>query len=460
MSWLAPPKLLSGVAIDDPADPHLAAAGHVRLIANPRLGLPVGPIVVSRTTVSGDLLKRVGRHDIVWVDSRGVTLTAPFNVRPDNPVIGYLPSPPGSRCVWIAVDATPERAQGPVVGPLNPVLLPKRPVDISLPNVVRTVPLDRQTLIDQIVALQVRRSGIDVAQIEMTPLGPSVVQHRSTAPYELAASQIEQIRVSGNGVVRGVTWLDATSLKGERPKRWRLWTLPHADAARYVSLPSAMSDAKDRVANGAPLREQLYDAPASTPPTAPPIANPSGQEVNRVTKRYQGELESALHRLLTDLSQPAADLTEPVASIDETTGTAVGTINLNLMNVVGVAAVDPGMSRWLGFADTDPEVRTYPKGTLVLYWIDGWWDDETLSRGSLLGRLMLAAMPQAFGVLADFKQLFDKPPPSRLGKLLSLGTIAPLIVGVPPDRSTRPALGALRSGAWNTTLSDRPAPTR
>ena len=83
----------------------------------------------------------------------------------------------------------------------------------------------------------------------MTPLGPSVIQHRSTAPYELAASQIEQIRVSGNGVVRGVTWLDAVRLQQEAPKRWKLWTLPHADAARYVSLPSAMTDAKDRVAN-------------------------------------------------------------------------------------------------------------------------------------------------------------------------------------------------------------------
>ena len=50
MSWLAPPKLLTGVAIDDPADPHLAVAGHVRMFANPRLGLPVGPIVVSRST--------------------------------------------------------------------------------------------------------------------------------------------------------------------------------------------------------------------------------------------------------------------------------------------------------------------------------------------------------------------------------------------------------------------------
>ena len=452
MSWLAPPKLLTGVAIDDPADPHLAAAGHVRMFANPRLGLPVGPIVVSRSIISEALLKRLGRRDIVWIDSRGVTLTAPFNVRPDNPVTGYLPSPPGSRCIWITVDATPERVLNPNVGPLNGLLVTDRPVNGPTPNAIATVPFDRPTLANPILSLPIRRTGIDVAQLELTPLGPSVVQHRSTAPYELAASQIEQIRVSGNGVVRGVTWLDAVRLRQEGPKRWKLWTLPHADAARYVSLPSAMADAKDRVANGAPLREQLYDAPASTPPTAPAIGNPSNQEVNRVTKRYQGELEKALHRLLTDLSQPAASLSEPVSSIDETTGTPVGTINLNLMNVVGVAAVDPGMSRWLGFADSDPEVRTFPKGTLVLYWIDGWWDDASLNRDTLLGRLLARSMPQAFGDVTDFRRLFDRPPPDRMGRLLSLGTVAPLIVGVPPDRPARPSLGALRSGAWNTTL--------
>ena len=62
------------------------------------------------------------------------------------------------------------------------------------------------------------------------------------------------------------------------------------------------------------------------------------------------------------------------------------------------------------------------------------------------------SMPQAFGDVTDFRRLLDRPPPDRMGRLLSLGTVAPLIVGVPPDRPARPSLGALRSGAWNTTL--------
>ena len=110
------------------------------------------------------MLKRLGRHDIVWIDSRGVTLTAPFNVRPDNPVTGYLPSPPGSRCIWIAVDATPERVLNPNVGPLNGLLVTDRPVNAPTPNIIATVPLDRPTLTNPILSLPVRRTGIDVAQ--------------------------------------------------------------------------------------------------------------------------------------------------------------------------------------------------------------------------------------------------------------------------------------------------------
>ena len=182
MSWLAPPKLLTGVAIDDPADPHLAAAGHVRMFANPRLGLPVGPIVVSRSIISEALLKRLGRRDIVWIDSRGVTLTAPFNVRPDNPVTGYLPSPPGSRCIWIAVDATPERVLNPNVGPLNGLLVTDRPVNAPAPNAIATVPFDRPTLANPILSLpsaphrnRRRSTRVDAARSECRP----APQHRA-----------------------------------------------------------------------------------------------------------------------------------------------------------------------------------------------------------------------------------------------------------------------------------------
>ncbi len=423
MSWLAPPRLLLGVGIHDPGDPHIAPGGHIRLFPHPRLGLPVAPITVSRTFVNQDLLARMARHDITWIDSRGVTLSTPFTVTPENPVTGYLPSSPGSRCIWILVDATPQRFVGRVGGFVETARF-----------VVRPLPF--------------RFGSMDVAQIEQTSLGPSVVQHRGSAPYQLSATSLEQIRVTGSGVVRGVSWLDAARLSKEQPKAWKRWALPHPDAPRYVSMPNAAGASKDRVAQGAPGREALYDSPGSAPATAPPIADPPGHEVNRVVTRYSGDLEKALDRLLSDTSMPAADLTQPIASTDER-GVAVGTIQMNLLATIQMAALDPGMSRWLGLADVDPELRSVPPGTLVLYWVDGWWNGEALGKETLLGRLLAKTIPQAVGVAGEFEKTFDRKPPAT-GLLLHLGTIVPLIAGMPPDRPSRPGIAPLRSGPWNT----------
>ena len=450
MSWLAPPRLLLGIGIDDPTDPHLAAAAHIRLFPHPRLGLPVAPITVSRTFLNQDLLRRQARHDITWVGANGQVLTPPFNVTPGNPVTGHLPSTPGSRCIWLQVDATPQRFPGPIGGVIEPGPILVRPV---IPGPVIFRPVGRPPLDPVVIRpLPFLLGGLDVAQIESTTLGPTVVQHRSTAPYQLAASVIERIRISGSGVVRGVTWLDAVQLQKEQPKLWKRWALPHPDAARYVSMPNPEGAAKDRVAAGAPLREALYDAPSSTPPSAPPIADPPGHEVNRVVKRYSGDLEKALDRLVSDTSQPASDLTEPIPSRDEITHQVVGTINMNLLATVQMAAIDPGMSRWLGLADVDPEVRHLPAGTLALYWLDGWWDGDGLGKETLLGRIFARTLPEAGGDPKIFEKMFDRKPPPGVGRMLNLGTIVPLIVGVPPDRPNRPGVGALHSGPWNTEL--------
>ena len=441
MTLLAPPRLLSGVGIDDPGDPHLARGGHVRLFANPALGLPVAPIVVSRSTINADALKRLGRRDIEWRDSNGVLLVPPFDVRPDNPVHGTLPPLPGARCIWIEVDMTPQR-QLPPIDPRIPtglgdrLRLPAGGIDGRFGDITRFLRLGR----------------MELAQIEPTLLGPAVVQGRSVAPYMLAGSHIARIRVSGSGTVRGATWIDAASLKGEKPRRWKLWTLPHDSAPRYLSLPNARGLAKDRVAAGAPQREALYDAPDFTPATAPAFADPAGHDVTRVLKRYDGDLEKAVDRLLGDLSAPQSQLVDPVASRDEITGNVVGTINVNLLAAVQLAGIDPGMARWLGLADTDPDTAALPTQTLVLYWIDSWWDARAVPSKGLFGRMLGDGFA---GGKADpdlFKRTFDAGIPDAVRSLVNLGTVVPLIVRVPPDRPLRPFMGALASGAWNTEL--------
>lgn len=443
MTWLAPPRLLSGVGIDDPGDPHLSRGGHIRLFPNPALGLPVAPIIVSRSEVNADRLKRLARHEIEWRDSNGVVQTPPFTVRPENPVYGTLPPMPGARCIWIAVDMTPER-QLPPIDPRSP----DWPRDIGRD---RLVPPARRGWLDDIFR-HLRLGRLELAQIEPAMLGDAVVQSRSAAPYMLAGSQIGRIRISGAGTVRGVTWLDALSLKGEAAKRWKVWTLPHDSAPRYLSVGNPEVLAVERVAAGAPQREAMYDAPATTPATSPVFSDPVDHEKTRIIKRFDGSLKLALDRLLSDLSRPQAALVDPVTSFDETSGRPVGTIDVNLLAAVQMASVDPGMARWLGFADVDAETANMPAQTLVLYWIDSWWDPRALPPKWLFGRLMGSGLSGARGDPDVFRQTFDGKVPDAVRDLLQMGTIIPLIVGVPPDRPVRPGLGPLAGGPWNTEL--------
>ncbi|WP_426163648.1 hypothetical protein [Sandarakinorhabdus sp. DWP1-3-1] len=442
MTWMAPPRLLSGVGIDDPGDPHLAKGGHIRLFANPALGLPVAPIIVSRTILDADRLKRLGRRVIEWRDSNGLLLTPPFDVVPGNPVYGTLPPMPQARCIWIRVDMTPQR-QLPPIDPRLPLDPRRRLGDIVIDR-PRRDPAD--------VLRPLLQGGLQLAQMETSLLGPAVVQSRSTAPYMLAGSHIARIRVSGSGTVRGVTWVDANSLKGEDGKRWTMWSLPHDSAPRYLSLPDPRGRAKDRVANGAPKREAMYDAPGATPATAPAFADPVDHDVTRVVKRYDGDLEKAVDRLVGDLSAPPSELVDTVASRDEISGRVVGTINVNLLAAVQLASVDPGMARWLGFADTDPEVPGLPAQTLVLYWIDSWWDSRAVPSKGLFGKLINSDILGAKNDPEVFRRTFDGKVPDAVRALVNMGTIIPLIVGVPPDRPLRPAMGALLGGPWNTTL--------
>ena len=88
------PTLFNAQALAaDPSDTHLQPGIHLRVSANPLLGLPVAPFIVWRAISNGQGLKL--RNDVVFVDSRGQVLPGSFTLTPDNPVTAYLVLPPG-----------------------------------------------------------------------------------------------------------------------------------------------------------------------------------------------------------------------------------------------------------------------------------------------------------------------------------------------------------------------------
>ncbi len=452
MKALAPTTLLNGIAIHDQPDPHLAPGGHLRLIPHPALGLPVAPLVLRKTVIDPRQLAATARTDIVWLTEEGQQLSPPFTMRAGMVVTGHLPA--GSRCLWIEVDATPTGRQ----------LLP-------LPGFTRPLPpvltWDRRLPIGPGLVASLTKNALQVAQVEPSARGDAITQSRAIAPYALAASRIRRIRLTGSGVVRGVRWLEERELIKENfyAKEWRRWSLPVKPGARYAAPSTALADAESRAGRGAPRKELMPDVPGATPATAPAFAvngaAGAARELNRIKKRFEDgasgtaatdrSLAGALDRLINDLSAPAASLAMRIPSVDEVTGRAVGHIDVNLLSALHMAQLDPGMARWLGFADTDFEVVRLPVGALVIYWVDSWWEGPD-AKASMRGRIMARLAGKKEDALKAFDTAFKTPVPNGVGDIVQLQSVIPMLVGQPPTRPQPPVIGPLVSGSWTTDL--------
>jgi hypothetical protein len=123
------PTLFNAQALPaDSGDTHLQPGVHLRVSANPLLGLPVAPFVVHRAVAKGSDLKL--RTDAVFLDSLGAIVAPPFTLTPGNPVTAYLALRPGEVCLWAQVIADPfggTPAGGTAPGAGLPTRQPVRP---------------------------------------------------------------------------------------------------------------------------------------------------------------------------------------------------------------------------------------------------------------------------------------------------------------------------------------------
>ena len=441
MSSLAPQWLFGAQAIDSAGNPHLSKGVHLRLFFSQQLGLPAFPFQVYRLNLGQGAKAFAQRTDITWIDSHGVTLTMPFNVTPDNPVTGWLPAPNVATCCWIEVLAVPTQLPIPPAHPALPVPAPARP-PVSPPparppviNVPGPVPLP-------LPPPWVFRRGLRVDAMITTPRGPGIVATRTAQPYQLAASRIDRVVVTGRGTVRAVRWMAAEDAVEVR-EPWRKLALPIPLGLRYTGIANAEDEAKTRVIRGAPPRESLMDVPTvPNPASAPPIAAPDAVEWLRVDTR-RPELMGYLDRLLNDLSAPACDLVDPRDVFNEH-AVQVGHFDVNLLGTVMNGSVDPGFARLLGFADVDDTLAA-PPGEVICYVIRGWWDRDATAMNPLVQLLL---PPKA---CLDADQGPDQPPQSVKNGYFDFLAVACATIGAPPAVPGPPALGAPLAGPWMPT---------
>lgn len=463
MIHIAPRWAFNAQAIDAAGDPHLAPGIHLRVLPSQLLGLPVAPFLVYRVNLGpfGKLSKL--RSDILWIDSRGLRLTPPFDVHPDNPVTGWLPPPSNGVCCWIQVHTVPvddDRPRFPIPRPPVVAVPRRRPLPPSRPS-PRVPP--RRSGFEAIAetTLQPRldprlfreasspfrtRTRLRVDAVIGSPRGPAIVASATRPPYQLGASRIERVVLTGRGRVVGATWIDARTLP-DLGEPWRLLALPITGGARYIGIPNAETVAMDRVKRGAPLRFGLHDDPTATHAGAAPPATPADEE-SRVLA-LTAEVMSWLKRLVDDLGDLPWNLFDAAEVFDEH-GRHLGVTRTNLLGAVLQAGLDPGVGRWLGFVETDEAPLSTNPGDVVAYVIRGIWQLDrkrigtllqTLPKGSLLNR---RTMRRTLASLPRFRGL----PRSLRGPFADLWTVACTTIGNPPARPQPPVLGEPEYGPW------------
>lgn len=397
----APPWAFTAEAIDAIGDPHLAKGMHIRALSAPAAGLPATPLFVYRADLGRDRVGRLARHsDVVWIDSFGNVLTAPFSVKPDNPVTGHLV---GGQAIWAQLSAVGERIEPVTFAGL-----------VNSPNGLR-------------------------------PFGV-----RFEEPYVVAGQRIDAVRVSGRGRVNGLRWISRDeALRELDPKLRMVWSLPVDPAPRYKPTPDARSEAKDRVQRGNPQRVPQYGVAGQTAPGASPPASGSFS-LDRIG-RIEADLDRWLETVLHDLSLPTFDLVDAQPYDDGSEGSLSLPIEPHILG----ASVDPDVGHWLGFGDVDDADGT--AGTLRCYFIRGLWR-YAADQWSFLHRVVLASHRRASrdDAAAAFDDLRNQDlVPELEGPYLDLTALAVTAVGVAPLRPNAPAPIGFEDRGW---LPEPPPP--
>ena len=279
----------------DGTDPHLAPGVHLRWFSAPPLGLPVDLFQVEVADASN--VREFTVEQVSWVNRFGQGLSAPFTLGPGEQAFGLLPA--GEDAVAVEVQLDP--AQSAALTGLGEVATP---------------------------------SGYQASAV-MAPNG------------WLLSPGIQRLRLRGPGRVLGARWVSISRMEDNLTyKPVAQVGLPSGPRARYGGTPDFENAAVDRVFRGAPLRLGLHDDPDAPGPASATPADPD-REKARVLSLVQPDLEKLLDVLLSDLS----DIPIRLVSNEDLEGGVTG--DMPLLTTLLNALVDPGMARWLGFAELD-----------------------------------------------------------------------------------------------------------
>jgi len=439
------PTLFNAHALPaDPADTHLQPGIHLRVDAHPLLGLPVAPYIVWRAVLRDARTIKL-RDDVVFVDSRGRVLTAPFTLTPDNPVTAHLALAPGQTCVWARVNADP--------GGSVPAQPAPTTIGPALPRVATRLDGSRLSAAAAPVASSTSAaaasSGIAATAFVTTLQGPAAVATRTAPPYAFGAPGIVQILLQGRGTVVGVVWFEQRDVARLDWAPFTLLNLPHKGGLRYLPIANPIVRAEARVLTQAPQRRPLQETLGMLSPALAPGETPlwEARRVNSLALPLQPDLD----RLITDLSVSPLEMTTSTPVSDDR-GRPLGSFTQRCLDRVLQSRFDPGCAALFGHKALDSEFKE-PAPLLVFYWVAGFFQDFPPAKDpaiadpffdALLAQLSTQArFPTSSAWVGTWIKLasgLDVPVDKKLLKTLQeMGNVVGLGALAVADRSASPA---------------------
>ncbi len=314
------------------ADPHLQPGVHLRWFSAPPLNLPFDLFQVERADASG--FREFFSEEVSWFNRFGQGVGQPFTLAPGEEVIGVLPA--GEDVLGVEVRFIPAQSIG-----LSGT------GEVATPNGYQPV-------------------------AAMSPNG------------WLLTPGIQRLRLRGPGRILGARWVQLSTLEPNMVfEPVAQVGLPVGPKTRYGGTPNFESAAIERVKRGAPLRSGLHDDPnAASPATAAPV-DPD-RESKRVLSLARPDLEKVLDVLLDDLSDIPIRLESKEDLNEGVTG------QVPLLASLLTALIDPGLARWLGFAELD--TKQIP--AMTLYRVTGVYMLDEIDR-TLLSNAQKAFLPAA-----------------------------------------------------------------
>ena len=328
-------------------DPYLQPGVHLRWFSAPPLNLPSDMFQVERADASG--FREFFTEDVTWFNRLGQGLGVPFTLAPGEEAIGVLPA--GEDALAVEVRFIPALSPGLTATGEVATLNGYQPVATMAPNGWMLTP------------------------------------------------GIQRLRLRGPARVIGARWVQLSKMEPIMEfEPVAQVGLPAGPKARYSGTPEFESAAIERVERGAPLRSGLHDDPNAASPAAATPADPD-RERERVLSLARPDLDKVLEVLLDDTSDIPIRLESREDLNDGVTG------QIPLLATLLTALIDPGLARWLGFADLD--TKQIP--AMVLYRVTGEYLLDEIDR-MLLSNVQRAFLP-AGGKIALSAYCLANPQP-------------------------------------------------